>query len=108
MTPPVRFSAQAEIALLEIAAWTTEKFGPRQADTYRRELIARTDAIAQGTAHRRSCAALAPAGRGLFYVAAGEHFLLYEESAVSIVIVDIVHSRSDLPAHLSQLGERRG
>ena len=103
MTKPVRFTRAAEASLGEIADWTLETFGVAQALRYEAELLARCAAIAEGTAHSRDCSALAPKGRGLRYVWASEHFLVYAERADDIVIVEVLHSRSDLLARLAKL-----
>ena len=66
----------------------------------------RCAAIAEGRAHSRDCSALAPEGRGLRYVRAGEHVLVYAEREDDIVIVEVLHSRSDLPARLAKLADK--
>ena len=106
MTRPVRFTRAAEASLGEIADWTLETFGAAQALRYEAELLARCEAIAEGRAHSCDCSALAPEGRGLRYVRAGEHFLVYAEHEDDIVVVEVLHSRSDLPARLAKLANR--
>jgi plasmid stabilization system protein ParE len=106
VTKPVRFTRAAEASLGEIADWTLETFGAAQALSYEVELLSRCEAIAEGRAHSRDCSALAPEGRGLRYVRAGEHFLVYAEREDDIVIVEALHSRSDLPARLAKLADR--
>ena len=103
MTKPVRFTRAAEASLGEIADWTQETFGAAQALRYETELLSRCNAVAEGTAQSRDCSALAPEGRGLRYVRAGEHFLVYAEREEDIVIVEVLHSRSDLLARLAKL-----
>lgn len=106
MTRAVRFTRAAEASLGKIADWTLETFGPAQALRYEAELLDRCEAIAEGQAHSRDCSALAPEGRGLRYVRAGEHFLIYLEREDDIVIVEVLHSRSDLPTRLAKLSDR--
>jgi plasmid stabilization system protein ParE len=36
-------------------------------------------------------------------VRAGEHFLVYLDQPDAVIIVDILHSRCDLPRHVSAL-----
>ena len=103
---PVRFTRAAEASLGEIADWTLETFGAAQALGYETELLSRCDAIAEGRAHSRDCSTLAPEGRGLRYVRAGEHFLVYAEREDDIVIVEVLHSRSDLPTRLAKLADK--
>ena len=45
----------------------------------------------------RSCSILVEEAVDLRYVRAGEHFLVYMDQPDVIVIVDILHSRCDLP-----------
>ena len=104
---PVRSTRAAEASLGEIADWTLETFGAAQALSYEAELLSRYDAIAEGRAHSRDCSALAPEGRGLRYVRAGEHFLVYAEREDDIVIVEVLHSRSDLPFRLAKLADKQ-
>nr|WP_217357569.1 type II toxin-antitoxin system RelE/ParE family toxin [Ruegeria arenilitoris] len=94
---------RAESSLVEIARWTIDKFGPHQADLYEQELIARCQAITVGRVASRSCSLLVEGAAELRYVRAGEHFLVYLDQPDSVIIVDILHSRCDLPRHLSAL-----
>lgn len=105
MTRKIRFTQQAEDSLAEIADWTVETFGVRQAEVYEQELLDRCDAISDGTAHSRDCSIFAPEGQGMLYTRAGEHFLIHIDLSDIIVIVDVLHSRSDLPAKLAELTE---
>lgn len=103
MTRPFRLTPQAEDSLTEIARWTIETFGPRQADIYETELIARCRALAGGSVAGRSCAILVDGVNDLKYARAGEHFLVYLDDPDAVTIVDILHSRSDLPRHVAAL-----
>nr|WP_174822821.1 type II toxin-antitoxin system RelE/ParE family toxin [Ruegeria lacuscaerulensis] len=94
---------RAEASLVEIARWTIDKFGPHQADLYEQELIARCQAITEGRVASRSCSLLVEESVDLRYVRAGEHFLVYLDQPESVIIVDILHSRCDLPRHVSAL-----
>ena len=51
---------------------------------------------------------LAPEGRGLSYVRAGEHFLVYVDSEEAVVVVEVLHSRSDLPGRIARLTDWEG
>ena len=48
MTKPWRVTQQAEQSLLDIAPWTVETFGPRQADAYEQDILDKMDDIAGG------------------------------------------------------------
>lgn len=103
MTRKIRFTRLAEDSLAQIADWTIETFGVRQAEIYEQELLDRCGAIADGTAHNRDCSILAPEGQGMAYTTAGEHFLIHIETSDAIIIVDVLHSRSDLPEKIRAL-----
>ena len=104
----VRLTRAAEASLQEIASWTLDRFGPAQAELYETELLERCRAIAEGRAHARDCSALAPEGRGLLYVRAGEHFLIYAEREDTVIVIEVLHSRSDLAGRIARLTDREG
>lgn len=104
MTRSFRLTRRAEESLVDIARWTIQHFGARQADIYERELVARCEAIARGDAVSRSCSVLVDDEADLRYARAGEHFVVFLERATEVLIVDFLHSRSDLPRHIAALG----
>lgn len=110
MMKPWRLTRRAEESLIEIAEWTYATFGPRQAEAYEADLIARCEAIACGEAASRDCSILVGAApnTGLRYARAGQHFVVFLEDAEQILIVEILHGRSDLPRHLAALTVVRG
>jgi plasmid stabilization system protein ParE len=103
MSRTFRLTRRAEESLIEIAHWTIEKFGLRQADIYEAEILSRCEAIVNGQAHSRSCSILVDDAADLRYLRAGEHFLVFLERSDEVIIVDILHSRSDLPRHIAAL-----
>lgn len=104
MSKPWRLTPLAEDSLVAIALWTIETFGTAQAETYEQELICRCEGIAAGEVLSRSCAVLLPGqGSGLRFARAGEHFVVFQEFSEEVVVVDFLHSRSDLPRHVSAL-----
>ncbi|WP_371228905.1 type II toxin-antitoxin system RelE/ParE family toxin [Roseovarius sp. 2305UL8-3] len=103
MSRSFRLTRRAEDSLVEIARWTIETFGPRQAELYESELLARCEAIVSGQAHSQSCSILVDGAEDLHYLRAGEHFLVFLDRSNEIIIVDILHSRSDLPRHIAAL-----
>ena len=58
MSKTWRLTPQAEQSMFEIAQWTFQTFGPRQADAYEQDILDRLDAIVVGIAHNRSCQSL--------------------------------------------------
>lgn len=105
MSRPWRLTRQAEASLTDIARWTRETFGPGQAAVYEAELIARCVDIAEGTAISRECRQLIhPAlPEDLRFTRSGQHFIVFVESPDSVIIVDVLHSRTDLPRRLAAL-----
>lgn len=103
MSRSFRLTRRGENSLLEIARWTVENFGSRQSEIYENEILARCEAIVNGRAHSRSCSILVNDARDLRYLRAGEHFLVFLDAPDEVVIVDILHSRSDLPRHIEAL-----
>ncbi|MCY4470312.1 MAG: type II toxin-antitoxin system RelE/ParE family toxin [Thiotrichales bacterium] len=113
MPRPWRLTRQAEAWLVNIALWTIETFGPRQAAAYEEDLIGRCIEIADGSAISQECRRLVdPELReDLRFTRAGRHFIVFVEDADQVTIVDFLHARSDLPrrlAALADLGTRRG
>ncbi|MDQ1901624.1 type II toxin-antitoxin system RelE/ParE family toxin [Paracoccus sp. WLY502] len=107
MTRSLRLTRRAEASLVEIARWTSQTFGRAQADLYEAELLDRCRAVLNAQAHSRSCAVLVDDADDLRFVRAGEHFLVYLDRPEEVIIVDILHSRSDLPRHVAALTARK-
>ena len=107
MSRSLRLTRRAEASLVEIAKWTIEQFGLKQADLYEAELLTRCQAILNGQAHSRSCAVLVDDAADLRFARAGEHFLVFLDQPDEVIIVDILHSRSDLPRHAAALAALR-
>ena len=108
MSRSFRLTRRAENSLVEIALWTIERFGLRQAGIYEAELLARCEAIVNGQAHSRRCSILVDDVADLRYLRAGEHFLVFLDRPEEVIIVDILHSRSDLPRHIAALSALKG
>lgn len=105
MPRPWRLTRAAEAALTDIARWTAETFGPRQAAAYEDDLIATCQAIAAGTALSHDCRRLIAHDlpEDLRFARAGQHFIVFLDHPDLVVIVDILHSRSDLPRRIADL-----
>ena len=106
---PWRLTRQAEASLVEIALWTLETFGPRQAEAYEDDLIARCNEIAKGTAPSQDCRRLiAPdLSEDLRFTRSGQHFIVFIEDAAQILIVDFLHSCSNLPDKIAALSSAK-
>tara|TARA_R110002124_G_scaffold243062_3_gene408136 strand:- start:638 stop:973 length:336 start_codon:yes stop_codon:yes gene_type:complete len=107
MSRSFRLTRRAEASLVEIAKWTIEQFGLKQAELYENEVLTRCQAILNGQAHSRSCAVLIDEVVDLRFARAGEHFLVFLDQPDGVIIVDILHSRSDLPRHIAALAALR-
>jgi plasmid stabilization system protein ParE len=103
MSRSLRLTRRAEASLVEIARWTIEQFGLEQAELYENEVLTRCQAILNGQAHSRSCAVLVDNAVDLRFARAGEHFLVFLDQPDEVIIVYILHSRSDLPRHVAAL-----
>lgn len=110
MAKPWKLTRQAEASLTDIAAWTLENFGPRQADAYEADLIERCDQIASGDIVGQECSILLGSKQdfGLRFARAGQHFVVFLENSEQILIVDFLHAASDLPRRLEMLRIMRG
>ncbi len=104
-----RLTLQAETSLLDIALWTIKTFGPRQAQAYEEDLIARCSGVASGTVSSKSCRALIDhdLSENLRFTRSGQHFIVFVEDDTSVIVVDFVHVRSDLPEKLARLEKPR-
>lgn len=109
MSRPWRLTRAAEGSLSEIAHWTLTTFGPRQAEAYENDLIEACNRIAGGTAITQDCRRLIdPAlAEDLRFIRCGQHVIVFIESETQVIIIDFLHSRSDLPGKLAALPERR-
>lgn len=107
MSKPWRLTRQAEASLVDIALWTLQTFGPRQAAAYEEDLIRRCVDIANGTATSRGCRQLIDPAlpEDLRFVRSGQHFIVFVEGPDSVIIVDLLHARSDLPRRLAALAD---
>ncbi len=103
MSRSFRLTRLAEGSLTEIARWTIKNFGLRQAELYEEELLNRCEGVLNGHAPSRSCAVLVDDADALRFVRAGEHFIVFLDQPDEVIVVDILHSRSDFPRHLAAL-----
>jgi len=102
MSRSFRLTRRAEASLTDIATWTIENFGLRQAEIYQEELLNRCAGILSGQAFSRSCGILVDDADDLRFVRLG-HYLVFLDQPDEVVIVDILHTRSDLPRHVATL-----
>ena len=77
MSRSFRLTRRAEDSLTDIARWTIDSFGLRQAEIYQEELLNRCAAILNGEAYSRSCGVLVDDADDLRFVRAGEHYLVF-------------------------------
>ena len=79
-----------------------EKFGYDQAEAYQAKLISAFDDIADGNFPRRNGKAIwsALVRDNLLVARVGSHFVLFLETELEVVIVDILHQVMDIPGRL--------
>lgn len=107
MAKPWVLTRQAETSLAEIAAWTVDAFGNRQADAYAEDLIETCQALADGRAPSVDCRRLVATDlpEDLRYALMGQHYIVFLVGQDRMVVVDFLHVRMDLPARLASFGE---
>jgi plasmid stabilization system protein ParE len=100
-----RLTRSAERSLIDIAIWTVETFGPRQAAAYEEDLISVCREIAAGTAQSQDCRKIIDPDlpEDLRFTRAGQHFVVFVENAEQVIIIEFLHSRADLPRHLANV-----
>ncbi|TCT12328.1 plasmid stabilization system protein ParE [Tepidamorphus gemmatus] len=105
---PWRLTRAAKASLLDIALWTIETFGPRQAEAYEADLIDRCAAIARGEAPWQSCAKVIDPRlpEDLRFTRSGEHLIVFLDEPDRVIVIDFLHGRRDLPARLTELLHR--
>jgi len=105
MSRPWRLTRQAAAALTDIANWTYQAFGAAQAESYQNDLIKCCRQIACGDNPSRPCARLISdtCPDNLRYARSGQHYVVFLDEAERVVIVDVLHVRSDLPGKLARL-----
>jgi plasmid stabilization system protein ParE len=109
MSKPWRLTQTAQASLIDIARWTVETFGPRQTDAYEEDLIATCRDIAAGTALSQDCRRLIDPDlvENLRFSRCGQHFIVFAADVDQVIIIDFLHSRSDLPEKLAALQDPR-
>jgi len=101
---PWRLTRAAERTLTDIAQWTNANFGTVQAQRYAENLIAACEEIAAGTAHSQDCRRIIGENlsEDIRFARAGQHFVVFVQSP-SIIILDFLHGRSNLPARIESI-----
>lgn len=105
----ISFTEIAENSLFEIAIWTLEHFGNRQADAYQLELVEKCDGLARGDVTSQNCSLLIGphVAADMRFARAGSHVIVFVESKDEIVVMDFVHQREDLAGKMRGLEPRR-
>ena len=99
------FTPIAEKRLEAISEWTFQRFGPRQAGRYEEEIVARCAGIASGTVPSQNCSVLTETNIStpLRFARTGKHMIIFLEYHDRCVVVELLHSSSDLAAHVADL-----
>jgi toxin ParE1/3/4 len=103
MTKRLRVTPHAAHAIQELARWTLECFGPQQASAYEEHLILRCLETVIGFEVGQDCRGLIDPElhEDLRFLRAGQHFVVFVQSPDQIVIIDVLHARTDLPRRLA-------
>lgn len=101
----VILGARAEQDLANIATWTVENFGPRQADAYIDAILDAADELSSPSAPVRSKARdeIAPGLRTLHMAQPGRrgrHLILYRTNDGDVIILRFLHDSMEVSAHL--------
>jgi toxin ParE1/3/4 len=101
----VSLAKAAQTDLDTIAAWTAEKFGPSQAESYIEAVLDTIDELAALKSPSRSIARgeIAKGVRTLHMRKRGRrgrHFLLYSETSDEVKIHRILHDSMELSLHI--------
>ena len=109
MAKPWVLTRQAEAALRDIAIWTIETFGKRQAEAYAEDLIEKCQALAEDLAQSRDCRRLIDADlpENLRFARSGQHFVVFIDGPDRMIVIDFLHVRADLHNRLAARGEGR-
>jgi toxin ParE1/3/4 len=101
----VSLAAAAQADIDNIAAWTTENFGPSQAESYIEAILETIDELTAQNSPSRSLARdeIAKGMRTLHMRKRGRrgrHFLLYSETGDEVKIQRVLHDSMELSRHL--------
>lgn len=103
MSWSVRLAAEADADIADIVAWTTDRFGPKQAEDYVLTLLGGLRSLREGpnALGTRGLASVAPHLR-LFRVPRTRHVLIFRAgpAAQRIEILRILHASMDPALHL--------
>jgi toxin ParE1/3/4 len=95
----------AERDFSEIVDWTTENFGPRQAERYVDEILATIDAIAENpnSSRSRERPEIGAGYRSVRLRRPGRHFILYRtEGMDTVLVVRILHDSMEISLHVPE------
>ena len=95
----------AKSNLIDIVVWTIERFGAQQAERYELLLINTCEGIADQSVQVRDCSYLTGDVQpsGIMFARAGRHFVLFQETEDRIVVLDFLHSASELVSQVKAL-----
>lgn len=108
----LRLADQAELDLQDIAVWTAQNFGPRQADDYIETVTQAIEALYDGPAilGARERDDIGPGIRTLHvarFGRKGRHFVVFKAAeSQTIDVLRLLHDSMDLPKHLPASHDR--
>ena len=94
--PSYRLSKRAVADVLEIAAFTADRFGPHQAQRYHAGLELTFQALAKDPGRGRNAAEIGPNMRRYNYES---HVVFYHPNPDGVLIVRVLHQAMDAARH---------
>lgn len=97
-----RISTNAAKSFREIGIYTRKRYGRDQMRFYLGGLLGRCKAIAAGGVHHQSCRTMFADDlrEDLRFTRAGEHYVIFIETAQEVLIVDFIHQAADVAKRL--------
>lgn len=108
----VRLADRAELDLLDIATWTAENFGSRQAEYYVETVTLAIEALHDGpeTLGAKARDDIGPGIRALHVARQGRkgrHFVVFKEAEGQIIdVLRLLHDSMDLARHVSAANDQ--
>ncbi|HKK32158.1 MAG TPA: type II toxin-antitoxin system RelE/ParE family toxin [Desulfomicrobiaceae bacterium] len=101
----LRLSAQADLDIMEILAWTTEYFGASQAETYAETITSALEHLTQGPTVLgvKNREDIAPGIRSLHVARAGRkgrHMIIFRTAPPFVDVLRILHDSMDMAIHI--------
>lgn len=97
-----KLSIRASQSYRQIGRYTRDRYGKGQMQDYLGHLLLRCKMLADGHLPSRSCRTVFDEDLrdDLWVVTAGQHYIIFTETAEGIVVIDFLHQSADIAARL--------